>query len=182
MVSQIPGHSRGSPKRGETKVPAMNQLNAGGGVKRRLVHMRGQKGLTVSNLSTQKSAREVKPRALWIAILIAAAQVYRVLPILILPPGFLPSYLFPNEVGDFLVGITALPVALALRRAGLLGWAISAVWFALGIGDIVQAAGVAALNGGQSMLPIFVLAFVLETSGLVQLLGGKTRDYVAYSN
>ncbi len=124
----------------------------------------------------QKSAPEAKPRALRIAIVIAAAQVYRVLPIFV---ASLPSYLFPNEVGDFLVGITALPFALALRRAGLLGWAISAVWFALGIGDIVQAAAVAFVNGGQSMLPIFALAFVLETSGLVTLLSRNTRDYVA---
>jgi hypothetical protein len=130
------------------------------------------------NVATQKSAPEAKPRALRIAIVIAAAQVYRVFPILI-ATGFLPSYLFPNEVGDFLVGITALPVALSLRRAGLLGWAISAVWFAFGIGDIVQAAAVSAVNGGQSMLPIFALAFVLETSGLVLLLSRNTRDYVA---
>src|SRR2546426_3895507 len=100
-------------------------------------------------LVTQKSAPEAKPRAFRIAIVIAAAQVYRV-PILI-ATGFLPSYLFPNEVGDFLVGITALPVALSLRRAGLLGWAISTVWFAFGIGDIVQAAGVAVVNGNQSL-------------------------------
>jgi hypothetical protein len=117
-----------------------------------------------------------RPRALRIAIVISAAQVYRVLPIL--PLGFLPSYLFPNEVGDFLVGITALPVVLYLRRAGLLGWAISAVWFAFGIGDIVQAAGVAVVNGGQSFLPGFALAFVLETSGLVMLLSHSTRDYI----
>jgi hypothetical protein len=131
------------------------------------------------NLTTQKqSALWAKPRALRIAIVIAAAQVYRVLPIFI-ATQFLPSYLFPNEIGDFLAGITAFPVALALRRAGLLGWAISAVWFALGIGDIVQAAGVAALNGGQSMLPIFALAFVLETSGLMLLLSRNTRDYIA---
>jgi hypothetical protein len=134
--------------------------------------------LDLPNLAIQKSAAEAKPRALRIAIGIAAAQVYRVLPIFV-AGGILPSYLFPNEVGDFLVGITALPVALGLRRTGLLGWAISAVWFALGIGDIVQAAGVAALNGGQSMLPIFALAFALETSGLVTLLSRNTRDYVA---
>jgi hypothetical protein len=130
------------------------------------------------NVTTQKSTPEAKPRALRVAIVIAAAQVYRIFPILV-ATQFLPSYLFPNEVGDFLVGITALPVALGLRRDGLLGWAISAVWFALGIGDIVQAAGVAALNGGQSMLPIFALAFVLETSGLVMLLSRNTRDYIA---
>jgi hypothetical protein len=134
--------------------------------------------LDLPNVATQKSAPEAKPRAFRIAIVIAAAQVYRVFPILI-ATQFLPSYLFPNEVGDFLAGITALPVALGLRRAGLLGWVISAVWFALGIGDIVQAAGVAALNGGQSMLPIFTLAFVLETSGLVLLLSRNTRDYIA---
>src|SRR5216683_6338269 len=91
--------------------------------------------LNLPNVAKQKSALEVEPRALRIAIVIAAAQVYRVLPILI-AIQFLPSYLFPNEVGDFLVGITALPIALSLRRAGLLGWAISAVWFAFGIGDI----------------------------------------------
>jgi len=129
-------------------------------------------------VATQKSALEAKPRGLRIAIAIAAAQVYRVLPIFV-AGAILPSYLFPNEVGDFLVGITALPVTLGLRRAGLLGWAISTVWFAFGIGDIVQAAGVAALNGGQSMLPIFALAFVLETSGLVLLLSRNTRDYIA---
>jgi hypothetical protein len=134
--------------------------------------------LELPNVATQKSALEAKPRALRIAIVIAAAQVYRIFPILI-ATTFLPSYLFPNEVGDFLAGITALPVALGLRRAGLLGWAISAVWFALGIGDIVQAASVAALNGGQSMLPIFALAFVLETAGLVLLLTRNTRDYIA---
>ncbi len=134
--------------------------------------------LELPNMANQKSASETKPRALKIAIVIAAAQVYRVLPIFV-AGGILPSYLFPNEVGDFLAGITALPVALGLRRAGLLGWAISAVWFALGIGDIVQAAGVAALNGGQSMLPIFALAFVLETAGLVMLLSRTSRDYVA---
>ncbi len=134
--------------------------------------------LELPNMASQKSASETKPRALRIAIVIAAAQVYRVLPILI-ATQFLPSYLFPNEIGDFLAGITAIPVALGLRRAGLLGWAISAVWFALGIGDIVQAAAVAAVNGGQSMLPIFALAFVLETAGLVQLLTRNSRDYVA---
>jgi hypothetical protein len=134
--------------------------------------------LELSNVATQKSALEAKPRAFTIAIVIAAAQVYRVLPIFV-ATQFLPSYLFPNEVGDFLVGITALPVALRLRRAGLLGWAISAVWFALGIGDIVQAAAVAVMNGGQSMLPIFALAFVLETSGLVLLLSRNARDYIA---
>jgi hypothetical protein len=134
--------------------------------------------LELANIATQKSATEAKPRALRIAIVIAAAQVYRVLPIFV-AGGILPSYLFPNEVGDFLAGITAIPVALGLRRAGLLGWAISAVWFALGIGDIAQAAGVAALNGGQSMLPIFALAFILETAGLVLLLSRNTRDYIA---
>jgi hypothetical protein len=134
--------------------------------------------LELPNLATQKSASEAKPRALRIAIVIAAAQVYRVLPIFV-AGGILPSYLFPNEVGDFLVGITALPIALILRRPGLLGWAISAVWFALGIGDIVQAAAVAAVNGGQSMLPIFALAFVLETSGLLMLLSRNTRDNIA---
>src|SRR5690348_12186881 len=127
--------------------------------------------LKIQSLENQRSHRPVvtqelglgaKPRALKIAIVIAAAQVYRVLPIFV-ATAILPSYLFPNEVGDFLAGITALPVAFGLRRARLLGWAISAVWFALGIGDIVQAAGVAALNGGQSMLPIFALAFTLET-------------------
>src|SRR5216683_194509 len=122
--------------------------------------------LSLPNVAKQKSATEAKPRALTIAIVIAMARVYRVFPILI-ATQFLPSYLFPNEVGDFLVGITALPIALILRRAGLLGWAIGAVWFAFGIGDIVQAAAVAVVNGGQSMLPIFALAFVLETSGLV---------------
>jgi hypothetical protein len=134
--------------------------------------------LDLPNMATQKSALEAKPRALRIAIAIAAAQVYRVLPIFV-AGGILPSYLFPNEVGDFLVGITALPVAYGLRRAGLLGWAISAVWFALGMGDIVQAAAVAGLNGDQSMLPIFALAFILETSGLVLLLTRNTRDYIA---
>ena len=142
----------------------MNQLNAGDVVKQEeLMTIRGRS----------------KPRTLRIAIVLAASQVYRVLPILVLPAGFLPSYLFPNEVGDFLVGITALPVALALRRAGLLGWAIGAVWLALGIGDIVQAAGVAVVNGGYSLLPVFALAFVLETSGLVTLLSSNTRDYFA---
>ena len=134
--------------------------------------------LGLRNIANQKSPSETKPRALKIAIVIAATQVYRVLPIFV-AGGILPSYLFPNEIGDFLVGITAIPVALGLRRAGLLGWAISAVWFALGIGDIVQAAGVAVVNGGQSLLPIFALAFVLETSGLMLLLGRNTRDYVA---
>jgi hypothetical protein len=129
-------------------------------------------------VATQESALEAKPRAFRIAIVIAAAQVYRVFPILI-ATGFLPSYLFPNEVGDFLVGITTLPVALSLRRAGLLGWAISAVWFAFGIGDIVQAAGVAVVNSNQSLLPILALAFVVETSGLVLLLSRNTRDYIA---
>ena len=130
------------------------------------------------NVATQKSATETKPRALRIAIVIAAAQLYRVLPIFV-AGGILPSYLFPNEVGDFLAGITALPVAFYLRRVGLLGWAIGAVWFALGIGDIVQAAGVAVVNGGYSLLPVFALAFVLETAGLVLLLSRKTRDYAA---
>jgi hypothetical protein len=130
------------------------------------------------NVATQKSAPEAKPRAFRIAIVIAAAQVYRVVPIFI-AAGLLPSYLFPNEVGDFLIGITALPVALSLRRPGLLGWAISAVWFAFGIGDIVQAAGVAVVNGNESLLPGFALAFVLETSGLVLLLSRNTRDYIA---
>jgi hypothetical protein len=134
--------------------------------------------LDLPKVAAQKSAPEAKPTAFRIATVIAAAQLYRVLPIFI-ATGLLPSYLFPNEVGDFLVGITALPVALSLRRAGLLGWAISAVWFAFGIGDIVQAAAVAAVNGGQSMLPIFALAFVLETAGLVLLLTRNTRDYIA---
>jgi hypothetical protein len=134
--------------------------------------------LDLPNVATQESDPEAKPRALRLAIVIAAAQVYRVFPILI-ATGFLPSYLFPNEVGDFLVGITALPVVLILRRAGLLGWAVSAVWFAFGIEDIVSAATISAVNGNQSFLPVFALSFVLETSGLVLLLSRNTRDYIA---
>src|SRR5690348_2630740 len=85
------------------------------------------------------------------------------------------DYLFKDSYRDFLCPLLrSEPI-----WAGLLDWAISAVWLELGNGDIVQAAGVAVVNGGQSLLPIFALAFVLETSGLVALLSGKTRDYVA---
>ncbi len=61
-----------------------------------------------------------------------------------------------------------------------MGWAVSAVWFAFSIEDIVSAITLLVVNGGgQSFLLFLALAFVVNTSGLVTLLSRNTRDYVA---
>lgn len=137
----------------------------------------------MTEMATRKSALEAKPRALWIATIIAAAQLYRVNGPFTLATGFLPSYLAPNAYGDLLIGITAVPVALTLWRASLLRWAIGAAWFAFSIADSVYGVPSWVMNGGILLIPIALLLNVsVNISGLLALLSRSTRDYVASRN
>jgi hypothetical protein len=72
-------------------------------------------------------------------------QVYRVLGLVFLlawSRGFLPGYFaFPAGIGDTLVGVLAIPLALGLRSDTPLDRRLALGWNILGIVDLVKAVG-----------------------------------------
>lgn len=75
--------------------------------------------------------------------IIVGFQAYRMLGLLFLfahAEGLVPAvFAYPAGLGDILVGLTAVTVALALRRGSRHGTAYVVGWNALGIGDLVLA-------------------------------------------
>jgi hypothetical protein len=78
-----------------------------------------------------------------ITALLVAVQTYRIIGVvflLALTQGiFEPAFAIPAGVGDILVGVTAIPIAISLWRGYSWSKSAAVVWSVLGITDLVYA-------------------------------------------
>jgi hypothetical protein len=131
------------------------------------------------------------PRPLRLARIVTAIAASRIVGIALLlgwQNGTIPAYYAVTfAAGDFLVGLTALPLAYALGRGGIRAYGIAVAWCIVGLVDTAYAISIATQAGlfsavsdllgpGIVVLPI---AVVIQLVVLALLLDGAVPRYMA---